>query len=186
MYCGYLSLISPTTGASDSLPITCQMDISLSGSRYGLSAKRTPSTTENIAVAAPIDKSLTYAIPAELNETAQVGVRVRVPLGRRTATGYILSLGTAPAKGLKPIREVLDAEPLFSEASGNDLRRAAAYYRFPIGDVMRTALPAGLSGTGNDISTLRERVYQAVDQTEPPRAKWAHKAPSCQSPCMIS
>jgi primosomal protein N' (replication factor Y) len=127
--------------------------------------------TADIAVAAPIDKSLTYAIPDEFAETAQIGVRVRVPLGRRTATGYILSRGTGSSKGLKPIREVLDTEPLFTEGWGNDLRRAAAYYRSPIGDVVRTALPGGLSGAGKDISTLRERVYQAVDQPTPPRGK---------------
>jgi primosomal protein N' (replication factor Y) len=127
--------------------------------------------TAEVAVAAPIDKSLTYAIPDELAETARVGVRVRVPLGRRTATGYILSRGDGSPKGLKPIREVLDSEPLFTEEWGKELRRAAAYYRFPIGDVMRTALPAGLSGTGNDISTLRERVYQVADQLDLPRGK---------------
>lgn len=127
--------------------------------------------TADIAVAAPIDKSLTYAIPEEFAESARVGVRVRVPLGRRTATGYILSRGTGSPKGLKPIREVLDQQPLFSEEWANFLRRAAAYYRFPIGDAMRTALPAGLSGTGNDISALQEKVYQATDQKDPPRGK---------------
>ncbi|MBE0500347.1 MAG: primosomal protein N' [Desulfuromonadales bacterium] len=127
--------------------------------------------TADIAVAAPIDKSLTYAIPGEFSTIAQVGVRVRVPLGRRTATGYILSRGTGSPKGLKPIQDVLDSAPLFSEAWGNDLRRAAAYYRFPIGDVLRTALPAGLSGAGHDISPLRERLYQTTDQSGSVRGK---------------
>ncbi len=127
--------------------------------------------TADVAVAAPLDISLTYAVPDELAATARVGVRVRVPLGRRSATGYILSLGNSSPDGLKPIREVLDQQPLFTEEWGTDLRRAAAYYRFPIGEAVRTALPSGLSGTGNDIAALQEKVYQATDLQDSPRGK---------------
>ncbi|MHB8709534.1 MAG: primosomal protein N' family DNA-binding protein, partial [Desulfuromonadales bacterium] len=38
-----------------------------------------------IAVAAPLDRTLSYRIPEELRAVLQVGHRVRVPLGRRTA-----------------------------------------------------------------------------------------------------
>jgi len=128
-----------------------------------------PGLIAEIAVAAPLDTPLTYAIPAELITAAQVGVRVRVPLGRRTATGYILSIRSGDHSGLKPIQIVLDAEPLFNSAWAEFVRRAAAYYRHPIGATLRCALPAGLAGTGNDVTTLTENIYRATERTDVPR-----------------
>ena len=97
-----------------------------------------------VAVAAPIDKTYSYSIPENLRASALPGVRVRIPLGRRTATGYLLAVSQGRTEKLKPIREVLDAEPLFDSAWTEFLQRAAAYYRFPIGEVFRTA-PASRS-----------------------------------------
>ncbi len=116
-----------------------------------------------VAVAAPLDKTLSYAIPEELKNTAVPGVRVRVPLGRRTATGYLLGVSSGETEKLKPIREILDTDPLFSPAWVEFLKKAAAYYRFPIGEVFRCALPAGLSGKGNDVSILSEKIYSVGD-----------------------
>ena len=116
-----------------------------------------------VAVAAPLDKTLSYAIPEELKNTAVPGVRVRVPLGRRTATGYLLGVSSGETEKLKPIREILDIEPLFTPAWVDFLKKAAAYYRFPIGEVFRCALPAGLSGKGNDVSILSEKIYSVGD-----------------------
>lgn len=68
-----------------------------------------------IAVAAPLDKTLTYLVPEELREQVQVGVRVRVPLGRRSAIGYVIKFSETEADDkLKPLSEVLDEAPLFT------------------------------------------------------------------------
>ncbi len=125
-----------------------------------------------VAVAAPLDKTLSYVIPETLAGVAVPGVRVRVPLGRRTATGYLLSTSAGEGAALKPLGGVLDTEPLFSPPWAEFLRRAAAYYRYPIGEVFRCALPAGLSGTGNDVPILSEKVYSATPLAgEPPGEK---------------
>ena len=121
-----------------------------------------------VAVAAPLDKTLSYRIPEGLADAAVPGVRVRVPLGRRTATGYLLSISAGEGEGLKAIGEVLDAEPLFNLRWVDFLKKAAAYYRFPIGEVFRTALPAGLSGKGNDVAILSEKLYSLVDPEAEP------------------
>ena len=123
-----------------------------------------------IAVAAPLDKVLTYLVPEELRDQLQVGVRVRVPLGRRSATGYVLKLSEVEADGkLKPIREILDEAPLFTPDWGEFLRRAAGYYHFPPGEALRSALPAGLSGTGNDITILSDTFYAPLEGASEPR-----------------
>jgi len=102
-----------------------------------------------IAVVAPLPKTLTYSEPVEGDIAPQPGQRVLVPLGRRLATGYILGpLQDKTAAGgfeVKPIRELLDPEPVFPADIIPFYRWIADYYHFPIGEVIRTALPAGLT-----------------------------------------
>jgi primosomal protein N' (replication factor Y) len=119
----------------------------------------TRTTVATVAVAAPLDKTLSYKVPDGLREKARVGVRVLVPLGRRKAVGYLLELAEGSPSGLKEMEEVLDAEPLFPPEMVPLFQRAAEYYCHPPGEVIRTALPAGLSGRGEEITILREAVY---------------------------
>ena len=86
-------------------------------------------------------------------------MRVRVPLGRRRAVGYLLELAPGRPAGLKPLEAVLDEAPLFPPELVPFFRRAAEYYRHPLGEVIRTALPAGLSGARRRVAILRESVY---------------------------
>ncbi len=119
-----------------------------------------PSTVATVAVAAPLDKTLSYVVPPALLESARVGVRVRVPLGRRRAVGYLLELADADPSGLKALDEVLDGAPLFPPEMVPFFRRAAEYYCHPLGEVIRTALPAGLSGRGAEVRhPARERLH---------------------------
>ena len=125
-----------------------------------------------IAVAAPLDKTLTYLVPEALQGKLQVGMRVRVPLGRRSATGYVLKLAEAESgDALKPIRELLDEAPLFTSAWSELLTRAANYYHFPPGEALRSALPAGLSGGDNDVTILSDKLYVFEDDASPPRGR---------------
>jgi primosomal protein N' (replication factor Y) (superfamily II helicase) len=117
------------------------------------------SLVATVAVAAPLDTTLFYAVPKDLQGTVQVGVRVRVPLGRRSIIGYLLGLEKGETEGLKAIAEVLDAKPLFPEQMVSFFIRSAEYYCHPIGEVIRTALPAGLSDTKARVAILAEHVY---------------------------
>ncbi|PNU19821.1 primosomal protein N' [Geothermobacter hydrogeniphilus] len=122
-----------------------------------------------VAVAAPLKKTLSYLVPPELAAAARIGVRLRVPLGRRRAVGFLLELSRGSGEGLKAIAEVLDDEPLFPPALIPLFRRAACYYLHPLGQVIATALPAGLSGRGSAPPILRETLYAPTgDESEPP------------------
>ncbi|MCD4688000.1 MAG: primosomal protein N', partial [Desulfuromonadaceae bacterium] len=101
-----------------------------------------------VAVAAPLPNALCYRIPEALLSQAQVGARLRVPLGRRQVVGYLLGFTEQPIARLKDVLEVLDREPLFHESMVEFFEWAADYYCHPLGEVIRTALPAGLSGAG--------------------------------------
>ena len=89
------------------------------------------------------------------------GVRVRVPFGRQRLIGVVHSLATSselPAEKLKPLLEVIDAEPVLDAAVMELLEFAAAYYHHSIGEVMAAALPK-LARTGATAQLLIERWF---------------------------
>ena len=103
-----------------------------------------------VAVAAPLSQTLSYTYVPEEHPFADhclVGKRVLVPLGGRRITGYVLSELPDDAVDyvLKPVAEVLDRAPLFHPNSIPFFRWIAGYYHFPLGEVIKTALPGGLN-----------------------------------------
>ncbi len=129
-----------------------------------------PPTTAKIAVVAPLDKLLSYRIPEALRGILQVGQRVLVPLGRRRTVGYVFALtNDEPVDGLKTVSELLDAQPLFDPALAEFYAQAARYYAYPLGEAIRTALPAGLSSGSRPPVILRERLYRPTDRSDEPR-----------------
>jgi primosomal protein N' (replication factor Y) len=99
-----------------------------------------------VAVAMPVHGTFTYRVPEDLSRLALPGTRVLVPFGRRRATGYVL--GPAPPServDLKLIVDVLDERPVFPGAMIPFFRWTADYYKHPLGQVIETALPGGLT-----------------------------------------
>ncbi|MDW7772589.1 MAG: primosomal protein N' [Desulfobulbaceae bacterium] len=112
-----------------------------------------------VAVVAPLPKTLTYCEPVDGGVLLQPGQRILVPLGGRLAAGYILGqVEEKPAKfKVKPIREVLDPDPLFQPDIIPFFRWIADYYLYPIGEVIRTALPGGLTaGSGRRVRLIED------------------------------
>ncbi|MEJ2220569.1 MAG: primosomal protein N' [Desulfobacterales bacterium] len=107
-------------------------------------------TAENsyieVAVAIPVYHTFTYSVPQFLLPFAAAGKRVLVPFGQRRVTGYIL--GPSQASGtteIKHILDVLDERPLFESAMISFFQWISDYYKHPIGDVIKNALPGGLT-----------------------------------------
>lgn len=94
----------------------------------------------------PLFATFTYSLPQQYAGHLQVGMRVLAPFGRRQITGYVVGFPhSAPEQQIKEITDVLDAEPLFDEADLRFYQWIAAYYHYPLGQTIRTALPSGLS-----------------------------------------
>ena len=109
-----------------------------------------------VAVAAPLPQTLTYAVPTS-GETPRPGQRVLVPLGGRLLTGYVLALTEKkPEFRLKPIADILDDFPVFPEGLVSFFRWVARYYHYPIGEVIRGALPGGLTSQSGRQITITE------------------------------
>ena len=103
-------------------------------------------STVEVAVAMPVRGTFTYLVESASDPVALTGTRVLVPFGRRRVTGYVLGPGSPPAgKDLKPVSRVLGDGPIFPPAMIPLFRWAADYYKHPLGDVIQTALPGGLT-----------------------------------------
>ena len=101
-----------------------------------------------VAVALPVSNTFTYEVPEPLRPSATVGKRVLVPFKNLQVTAYILQvLPTTDQTGIKKILDILDDIPMFPPSMIRFFRWIAGYYRYPIGEVIKGALPGGLNIT---------------------------------------
>ncbi|MCA9556338.1 MAG: DEAD/DEAH box helicase family protein, partial [Myxococcales bacterium] len=102
-----------------------------------------------VAVSLPVRGRFHYAVPEHLTGQLQVGHRVLVPFGTRRVTGFILDLPEAlpeevQAK-LRPIASRMDEAPLVPQDVLQLAAFAADYYQATVGEVLKIALPPGLT-----------------------------------------
>lgn len=102
-----------------------------------------------VVVPLPVPGRFHYQVPAELEDDLQLGHRVLVPFGTRKVTAFVLALTDelpAEAEGkLKVILARLDREPLLPADVLELARFAADYYLATPGEVLKVALPPGLT-----------------------------------------
>ena len=102
-----------------------------------------------VALDTPLRRLFDYLPPPALVAPAGLaaGMRVRVPFGRQRLIGVVMAKAAssqiAPGR-LKPVLEVLDAEPVLDQSALDLLTWAADYYHHPIGEVVAGALPKAL------------------------------------------
>ncbi len=104
-------------------------------------------TFARVAVPVPLGQAFTYSVPAERAAEVQRGARVLCEFGRRRVLGVVIEVGDEPPAGvplerIKPIRAVVDSQPVLPIELLDFLVELARYYLAPIGEVMRLALPA--------------------------------------------
>ena len=97
----------------------------------------------------PLRRWFEYLPPCDESGTDALrpGTRVKVPFGPSVRTGVVLGASDDPeieAGRLRRIAARLDDEPSIPPTLLRLLVWAADYYHHPIGEVVRTALPAGL------------------------------------------
>ncbi|MBF8249088.1 MAG: primosomal protein N', partial [Bacteroidetes bacterium] len=96
----------------------------------------------DIAVPLPLYNTFTYLVPPELQALAKPGCRVLIPFGRKHLSGVIVS---SPERStLVGVVEMLELCGWISE-----------YYIAPLGEVLKAALPQGLSLEGKRIVRLK-------------------------------
>ncbi|MGH7913110.1 MAG: hypothetical protein ACREPW_00475, partial [Candidatus Binataceae bacterium] len=88
---------------------------------------------------------LTYEIPPALDGRVECGHRVIVPLRSRHLTGIVTEVSDGLETGagaLKPILELPESRPLYDRAHLGLIEFMASYYMVPLGDAMRSVVPA--------------------------------------------
>lgn len=103
----------------------------------------------DVAVSLPAWKTYTYAVPGDMADLVAVGKRVLVPFQNRRVTGYILSGDHTPPEDpaiqVKHVLDILDDSPLFHRSHIPFFLWISTYYMFPIGEVIKSALPGGIT-----------------------------------------
>lgn len=102
-----------------------------------------------VAVPVPLRGPLTYGL-REGTEVAP-GCRVRVPVGKRQLVGVVMARVAEPPGdfAIKPVREVLDVEPVLTGEQLDLARFVSDYYLAPIGDAIRVMIPSSLPPWGD-------------------------------------
>jgi primosomal protein N' (replication factor Y) len=124
----------------------------------------------SVAIPKSAPEALTYSIPAELEDFAVVGVRVRVPLRKRFATGVITAIAETTdidVDSLRPIEEILDGEPLLSRRLLTTAEFISGYYRCPLGTTLASMIPARLFRSDAEEARLTPK-GAAVDPADLP------------------
>jgi primosomal protein N' (replication factor Y) len=127
-----------------------------------------------VALPLPIPRTFTYGVPDDLRHRALPGARVLVPFGRKERIGWIDRVVTAApgVNGIRPLHGVLDDIPCAPATLLRLCRWIADYYVAPLGQVLRTALPAALCDSSTDFVTLLDGATAApADSFSPVEAQ---------------
>lgn len=119
-----------------------------------------------VAVAVPLPSTLTYKYlgesadnspvenyPTSSNIENYIGRKVLVPLSGRIVTGYVIATQACSEKNfhVKEVHRFSDEPPFFPSEMVPFFRWVANYYQHPIGEVINTALPAGLKQASHPV-----------------------------------
>ncbi len=115
-------------------------------------------TIARVALPVPLDKQFDYQIPS--HQFPIIGGRVSVPFGRQTLVGIVMALvneSEFSIDKLKPIKQVLDSQPVWPETLFSLLKWCSQFYQHPLGDTLFNALPSALrKGKPADFAALVE------------------------------
>ena len=117
-----------------------------------------------VAVPVHVSSTFIYRLPVSKRQVAQTGSRIIVPFGRKFVTGYIVDLletlrddTSLQETDIKEAKDILDTVPLVSPELLQLTRWVADYYLAPWGEVIKAALPPGISPAIDQFLLLTEK-----------------------------
>ena len=108
----------------------------------------------------PVNRSFTYNIPAGMNVTP--GIRVRINFSGREETGFVIKTHNIPPDGieLKDIIFPIDDKPIFSERLIQLAEYTSESYLSSIGEVIAKALPSAVNSSSKSKSSQADNAGQ--------------------------
>ncbi|MBQ9356633.1 MAG: primosomal protein N' [Prevotella sp.] len=126
----------------------------------------------NVILPLPLDGTFTYSVPPDLESQVGLGIRVLVPFGTsKSYVGIVLRTHSVKPEGytIKPIKAVMDENPIVTEAQLKLWEWISDYYMSPIGEVLKAAIPSGLKAEEG----YKPRTETYIRLTEPYRHETA-------------
>jgi primosomal protein N' (replication factor Y) len=125
-----------------------------------------------VAVPLHVFQTFTYRLNAEQSMTAKPGARLVVPLGRTVVTAYIVDLlddlpQSLTETDIKDAQALVDADPVCNPEILELARWVADYYACPLGEVIKAALPPGMSPKKNGSSFAKPKLRRFVRLKQP-------------------
>jgi len=121
-----------------------------------------------VALPLHFSQTLTYRLKPWMRSEATVGARIQVPLGKTLATGYIVALyeelspsNAISESSVRDAETILDSHPICTPEVLALTHWIADYYATPWGEVIKAALPPGISPTIRQLLKLSERGKRA-------------------------
>ena len=120
-----------------------------------------------VAVPLHVFQTFTYRLSAEQSSAAKVGARLVVPLGRTVVTSYIVGIDDELPQGLseteiKDAQTLVDTDPVCNPEILELARWVADYYACPLGEVIKAALPPGMSPKRRDAAFAKPKLRRFV------------------------
>jgi primosomal protein N' (replication factor Y) len=94
-----------------------------------------------------VERNYTFGVPVQMQDKIKIGCRVEVQFGKRKVySGIVKTLhqNKPDVYEVKPIRTLLDDEPIVTEQQLKFWEWMASYYACTQGEVMNAALPSHL------------------------------------------
>jgi primosomal protein N' (replication factor Y) len=127
-----------------------------------------------VAVPVHVSSTFTYRLPLAMRTLAQRGARIVVPFGRKHVTGYIVALSdvlrsdiSLQEPDIKDAKEILDVVPFVTPELLELTRWVSEYYLAPWGEVIKAALPPGISPTIEQFLSITTRGRSEIKTQSP-------------------
>ncbi len=119
-----------------------------------------------------LDRPFDYSVPADLDEAARPGVRVRVKFSGQELGGYLLERTADSDAGhqLVPLYKVVSGVPVLTPAVADLAGRVAARYAGTVSDVLRVAVPPRMAKLEKEFAPggrLDPELFAAADEAFP-------------------
>ena len=117
----------------------------------------------DVALPLPLFQTFTYRVDGAPRNQAQPGSRVVVPIRNKRAIGIIVGEAQAPDNvRTKAVLDVPDAEPAIAPPLLTLARWISEYYVVPLGIVVRSMLPAALTGAAVPVPSSKTKRIASI------------------------
>ena len=125
-----------------------------------------------VAVPLHVYQTFTYRLSAEQSMEAKAGSRLVVPLGRTVVTAYIVDIldelpQSLTETDIKEAQTLVDTDPVCNPEILELARWVADYYACPLGEVIKAALPPGMSPKNRDAAFAKPKLRRFVRLRQP-------------------